>query len=224
MSLFGTVLVIAAGSRRREQLAEQFGRLAETRCLEARGAEEAQALAAQGVELAVVDVAGQWDQALRVCRALRAAASSNLPLLALLQPADAQTLDLRSSLDDFLVEPYSDAELSARLRALAWRRDRLDQEGIIKIGDLVIDPERYLVLVHGRAVDLTLKEYELLRFFATNRGRVVSRPEILSHVWGDEYLGGERTVDVHVRRLRAKLSEMADHLTTVHGIGYRLSP
>jgi len=221
VSPFGTILVVAGGSRRREQLAEQFGSLAQVCCLQARGPEEAQALAGQDVELAVVDVAGQWDEARRVCRALRAAGAA-LPLLAVLQPEDAQALDLRSGVDDFLVEPYTAEELSARLRALAWRRDRLDQEGVIKIGDLVIDPEKYLVLVHGRPVDLTLKEYELLRFFAANRGRVFSRPEILSRVWGGEYLGGERTVDVHVRRLRAKLTAMADRLVTVHGIGYRL--
>ncbi len=222
MSLFETVIIVAPSSKRRALLAECLAAAAQCRCLQARGAEEARTLAAQGADLAVIDVAGSWDEALRVCRALRDGSGDNeLPLLAVLQPADAIRIDLRATLDDFVVEPYPPEELSARLRALAWRRDRLDQEGIIKIGDLVIDQQNYLVLLHGQPIDLTLKEYQLLCFFAANRRRALPRHEILDSVWGGDYYGGERTVDVHVRRLRAKLPQIADRLITVHGIGYR---
>ena len=95
----------------------------------------------------------------------------------------------------------------------------------IEIGDLVIDATAYTVRLHGTVLDLTYKEFELLKYLALHRGKVLTREAILDDVWGEDYIGGSRTVDVHVRRLRAKLGTEHDHLIgTVRNVGYRLAP
>ena len=110
----------------------------------------------------------------------------------------------------------------ARLRLLAWRAGRATGPEVVEYGDLVINLETYQAAVGGRPLDLTYMEHELLKFFATHPGKVFTRETLLSRVWGYEYYGGARTVDVHVRRLRAKLGE--DHagwIQTVRSVGYR---
>ncbi len=125
--------------------------------------------------------------------------------------------------DDFLEMPYQRTSLDARLRRL-----RTDPDGApdrIRAGDIVVDPATYRASVAGRPLALTYMEYELLRYFAATPGRVHTREAILRNVWGYEYYGGIRTVDVHVRRLRAKLGqEHARAISTVRGVGYGLEP
>jgi DNA-binding response OmpR family regulator len=124
--------------------------------------------------------------------------------------------------DDFLWEPVRPQEMLLRLRLVLRRTRGHALSHVIRIGDLVIDQERYLVEVGGRRVDLTFKEYQLLRFLATNPGRVFTREALLSQVWGYDYFGGTRTVDVHIRRLRSKLED-SHHtfIETVWNVGYR---
>ena len=96
-------------------------------------------------------------------------------------------------------------------------------ESILEVGDIVIDTDAYTVRLHGQTLDLTYKEFELLKYLAANQGRVLTRQALLDAVWGEDYIGGSRTVDVHVRRLRAKLGGEHDHLIgTVRNVGYRL--
>ena len=115
------------------------------------------------------------------------------------------------------------AELSARLTALAWRDRDLHAESLLKLGPLVIDAARHEVLADNLSIDLTIKEYDLLLLLVSSRDKLLSRETILAEVWGRDYYGGERTVDVHVRRLRAKLGNLAPAIETVHGLGYRFS-
>ena len=126
--------------------------------------------------------------------------------------------------DDLIVCPWSRGELAVRARRLMERRAQipLDTPGVIRSGALVIDTNRYDVLVSGRTVLLTFKEYELLKLLASYPGRVFSRETLLEQVWGYEYFGGTRTVDVHVRRLRSKIED-ATHtfVDTVWNVGYR---
>ncbi len=126
-----------------------------------------------------------------------------------------------SGFDDFIVTPYDPAELYARIRALEWKRSEFSTEERLKMGGLVIDRAAHEVTVEGRRVTLTAKEFALLAFLAANRGRVYSRDVLLARVWGARYEGGARTVDIHVRRLRAKLGE-ALPLETLRGAGYKL--
>ena len=133
-------------------------------------------------------------------------------------------------LDDFTLLPADADELSARLKLLISRpqqegRGRSGGPGQIQLGDLWIDPTRYEVWVGQRQVALTFKEYELLRLLASEPGRVFTREVLLDRVWGYDYFGGTRTVDVHIRRLRSKVED-PEHtfIETVRNVGYRLRP
>ncbi len=144
-------------------------------------------------------------------------------VVALLTREQAMQADW-TGIDEFLTDPYDGEEMVSRLRLLLWRARKINSDQIIKAGDLVIDLMNYDVSVDGVPVTLTFKEYELLRFLATHRGRVFTREALLDHVWGYDYYGGTRTVDVHVRRLRAKLSPDSESLIeTVRNVGYRFA-
>lgn len=124
--------------------------------------------------------------------------------------------------EDFVVMPYSTPEVEARIKQALWEKQNLKSENTIKRGDLVIDLSSYKVSLAGKPIDLTFKEFELLRFLATNPGKVFSRESLLNQVWGYDYYGGDRTVDVHIRRLRSKIED-ATHsfIETVWNVGYR---
>ena len=127
--------------------------------------------------------------------------------------------------DDFLVLPAEPDEVVARVRLALWRRGHSDSQQVMRFGELLVDLERFEVRVAGRQVDLAFREFQLLRFLAENPGRAWSRDGLLMRVWGYDYFGGTRTVDVHVRRLRAKLGAPCDGwIETVHQIGYRFRP
>lgn len=123
---------------------------------------------------------------------------------------------------DFVLKPFDIDELLARIRRIASRADAAPSSDIISAGELTIDTARCEVTIGGALVELTFREYELLKFLASNRGRVFSREVLLDKVWGYDYFGGDRTVDVHVRRLRAKIEEFGQvYVETVRNIGYR---
>jgi DNA-binding response OmpR family regulator len=146
-----------------------------------------------------------------------------LLVLALLDPTQAVEADW-AGVDDFMLEPYTGEELVSRLQLLFWRAKGISNGDVVKIDDLLIDMRNYDVSVYGTPIELTFKEYELLKFLATHRGRVFTREALLDHVWGYDYYGGTRTVDVHIRRLRAKLSPSCDGLIeTVRNVGYRFT-
>jgi DNA-binding winged helix-turn-helix (wHTH) protein len=157
--------------------------------------------------------------------ALRAARKvpelSETPTVVTLPPRQITSFDPASGFDDFIVMPCVPAELYARIRALEWRRSEFATEERLKIGSLLVDRAAHEVSVEGRRVTLTAKEFALLAFLAANRGRVFSRETLLARVWGSRYEGGARTVDIHVRRLRAKVGD-ALPLETLRGAGYKL--
>ena len=125
--------------------------------------------------------------------------------------------------DEFLFPAAPAAEIRLRL-AMARRRSGAGDGSVIRIGALAIDMDTYVVTASGRSLDLTFKEFELLRFLAERPGRVFTRPALLREVWGYDFYGGTRTVDVHIRRLRAKLGPEHEHLIeTVRGVGYRVA-
>jgi DNA-binding response OmpR family regulator len=130
--------------------------------------------------------------------------------------------DLGLTIDDFFVWPGRPLEVQVRVRQALWRRVGLDPSHLIRSNDLVIDTANYKVYLGGDPVDLTYKEYELLRFLATNREKVFTREALLNRVWGYDYFGGARTVDVHIRRLRGKIETRSHtYIETVRNVGYR---
>lgn len=123
--------------------------------------------------------------------------------------------------DDFAVTPVNEEELRVRMSRLIWAQTGAEDGTVIRHGTLLIDLERYKVTVDGEVVDLTYKEYELLRFLASNPGKPFTREALLNQVWGYDYYGGSRTVDVHVRRIRSKIEQREQFIDTVRNVGYR---
>jgi phosphate regulon transcriptional regulator PhoB len=164
---------------------------------------------------------------LDVCRQLRQdPRTASVPIVMLTARGEEvdRILGLELGADDYIVKPFSPKEVVARVRAVLRRAGARDGAATIVSGRLVIDPDRHTVQVDAAAIELTPKEFDLLRALAEARGRVLSREFLLDRVWGYASAGEieSRTVDVHVRRLRMKLGDEGQRITTVKGVGYRL--
>jgi DNA-binding response OmpR family regulator len=173
---------------------------------------------------AIVDVTAlPLAEAMSCCKALRARTPPVAPIVLVLADFHLDDLDMREEFfDDFVLSPVEPRELAARLQHRMVRAGHARPETTVSHDGLTINLETYQATIDGRALDLTYMEYELLRFLAMNPRRVLTRSMLLSRVWGYEYYGGARTVDVHVRRLRAKLGEEnASLIQTVRSVGYR---
>jgi DNA-binding response OmpR family regulator len=173
---------------------------------------------------AIVCADNDGEGAFALCRALRKRDIPLQPLLLIVAVDQLSDLELREDLfDDFCVAPSHRGELEARLGHLFWRTGRGIRPELVEYGPLVLNLETYQAAIDAKPLDLTYMEYELLKFLATHPGKVFTRETLLSRVWGYEYYGGARTVDVHVRRLRAKLGEEhAGLIKTVRSVGYQL--
>jgi DNA-binding response OmpR family regulator len=173
---------------------------------------------------AIVDVtAVPLAEAMACCKSLRGRDPAVAPIVLVLADYHLDDLDMREEFfDDFVVAPVDARELAARLHHRLVRAGHARPSIIVEQDGLTINLETYQAAIAGRPLDLTYMEYELLRFLAMNPRRVLTRQMLLSRVWGYEYYGGARTVDVHVRRLRAKLGEEhAALIQTVRSVGYR---
>ncbi len=177
-------------------------------------------------DLVLLDVEVSEEDLGALCRALRdREAARRAPILAIVDEERVRSLDFSSGIDDFIVKPYSLCAVEARMRLMLWRDDRLVQTGIVKVGDILINLTRYEVRVRGVPIELTLKEYELLKHLVINRGRVFTRGDLLNQIWGYDYYGGMRTVDVHIRRVRSKLEVAGEsYIRTIRGVGYTFEP
>ncbi|HLF03765.1 MAG TPA: response regulator transcription factor, partial [Dehalococcoidia bacterium] len=167
------------------------------------------------LDLASLDAA-QARQAVEQCRKLK------LPVLAVVSREMADSYDPSLNPDDLVLCPLQRGELALRLKQAMYRVNGPAGSKVLKAGDLSVDLERYDVTIGGRKVSLTYKEFQLLVLLASNPGRVYTRETLLSQIWGYDYLGGTRTVDVHIRRLRAKVED-PDHsfVETIWNVGYR---
>jgi DNA-binding response OmpR family regulator len=171
-------------------------------------------------EAVLVDAAENPGQGHAVLRAL-AEAGASPPVVAIVERADLERFDWHEVADELVYPGAPEAELRVRL-AILRRRHGAGDASVIRLGSLALDTDTYRVTAAGRPLDLTFKEFELLRFLASRPGRVFTRPTLLREVWGYDFYGGTRTVDVHVRRLRAKLGPEHEHLVeTVRSVGYR---
>ena len=172
---------------------------------------------------AVVAADSDLESAWAFCRAMRKRDNPLEPVLMMITGAQLGELELRDELfDDFCLTPFHPRELSARLRHLLWRLGGTSSAELVEYGPLALNLETYQATIAGHPLDLTYMEYELLKFLSQHPGKVFTREILLSRVWGYEYYGGARTVDVHIRRLRAKLGEEhANLIQTVRSVGYR---
>jgi two-component system response regulator RegX3 len=163
-----------------------------------------------------------------VCREIRN--RSRVPII--MVTAKSSEIDtvvgLEVGADDYVTKPYRLRELVARMRAVLRRAPRLDEPDgtgeVLDVGDVVLDPERHEVRVRGREIALPLKEFELLELLLENAGRVLTRETLIDRVWGPHYVGDTKTLDVHIKRLRAKVEDDPTHpgrITTIRGLGYR---
>ncbi len=148
----------------------------------------------------------------------------NLPVIALVKDQALASINGHLDLvDDFILHPYDLRELNLRVERLLHRSAQVPAGEILRCGDLTMDMAKYEVFVAGRPILLTFKEYELLKFLVSNSGRVFTRETLLNKVWGYDYYGGDRTVDVHIKRLRSKIENSSRiSIETVRNIGYRL--
>ncbi|GGN97315.1 transcriptional regulatory protein GlnR [Actinoplanes lobatus] len=177
------------------------------------------------VAVVLVDACEQLNQARTTCRALSAAGLS-APLIALVREAGLAAVAVDWCVDDFVLTTAGPAEVAARLTMAVARQGSQTTTGTesIHIGGLSIDPHSYTAKLNGETLSLTYKEFELLKFLAQQPGRVFSRDQLLREVWGYDYFGGTRTVDVHVRRLRAKLGPRCERMIgTVRQVGYKFA-
>jgi DNA-binding response OmpR family regulator len=174
--------------------------------------------------LVVVDAGDEVERGHRCLRKLGDFAPlAEVPALIALTLPRLPSLDFSAGASDFILKPVVPAELYARLRQLDWESAAFGSDDLIKLEDLVIDVAGYEARLRGRKLQLTHQEFELLRFFAQNRGKVFTREQLLQKVWGYQYYGGSRTVDIHVRRVRAKLGAHAGGLIeTVRNVGYKM--
>ena len=172
---------------------------------------------------AIVDATSDPEGAWSFLRAMRKHADASTPVMLLIGGAQLAELEHRDDLfDDFCLTPFHPAELEARLRHLLAADVDVQRADLVEYAELTLNLETYQASIAGRPLDMTYMEYELLKFLAQNPGKVFTREILLSRVWGYEYYGGARTVDVHVRRLRAKLGEEhANLIQTVRSVGYR---
>ncbi len=175
------------------------------------------------LELVLVDLERCGTDHGRLCHVLkREQALKELPLVLLVTEEQLGRLDFGWGMDDYLTLPVSPRRLAERLNFLLWKLHRVAPKHGVVSGQLVIDFERYEVLVNGAPADLTYKEFELLKFLATHTGKPFSREALLDKVWGYDYYGGTRTVDVHVRRLRSKIETGGvTYIETIRNVGYK---
>jgi two-component system response regulator RegX3 len=182
-----------------------------------------------GADIVLLDLMLPGLPGTEVCRALRT--RSNVPII-MLTAKDAEidkVVGLELGADDYVTKPYSARELVARIRAVLRRRgdaaEPPPEGGVLEAGPVRMDVERHTVAVDGEPVALPLKEFDLLEYLLRNSGRVLTRGQLIDRVWGSDYVGDTKTLDVHVKRLRAKIEPdpaNPKYLLTVRGLGYKL--
>ena len=183
----------------------------------------------QGADLVLLDLMLPGLSGTEVCRALRARSSVPVIMLTAKDSEVDKVVGLELGADDYVTKPYSARELVARIRAVLRRHGEPDElvPATIEAGPVRMDVERHTVSVAGEAVPMPLKEFELLELLLRNAGRVLTRGQLIDRVWGADYVGDTKTLDVHVKRLRAKVEPdpaAPRHIVTVRGLGYKFEP
>jgi DNA-binding response OmpR family regulator len=185
-------------------------------------AEPASLITAPTCDLIFIDARYDLASSKSLCKILNTTGVT-VPLILILTEGGLTAVSADWGVDDVILEGAGPAEADARIRLAIGRQAQDKSSTKIQASGVVIDEASYSAKVHGKPLDLTFKEFELLRFLATHPSRVFTREQLLSEVWGYDYFGGTRTVDVHVRRLRAKLGDLESLIGTVRNVGYRFN-
>ncbi len=180
-----------------------------------------------GADLVLLDVMLPGLSGTEVCRELRARSAVPVIMLTARDSEVDKVVGLELGADDYVTKPFSHRELVARIRAVLRRHGKVAEEEVVALeaGPVRMDVDRHLVTVAGEPVQLPLKEFDLLELLLRNAGRVLTRAQLIDRVWGSDYVGDTKTLDVHVKRLRAKIEPdptQPQHLLTVRGLGYKL--
>jgi two-component system response regulator RegX3 len=180
-----------------------------------------------GADIVLLDVMLPGMSGTEVCKQLRARGAVPVIMLTARDSEIDKVVGLELGADDYITKPYSTRELIARIRAVLRRGSEADElsSPILEAGPVRMDIERHVVSVHGRQTSLPLKEFDLLEYLIRNAGRVLTRGQLIDRVWGSDYVGDTKTLDVHVKRLRAKIEPdpaAPRYLITVRGLGYKL--
>jgi two-component system response regulator RegX3 len=181
----------------------------------------------EGADLILLDLMLPGVSGLEVCKSIRA--KSNVPIIMVTAKNEEvdKVIGLELGADDYVTKPFSSRELVARIRAVLRRgtdNEVTSDYGILEVGPVRIDIDRHSVSVRGEAISLPLKEFDLLELLVRNSGRVLTRGQLIDRVWGNNYVGDTKTLDVHIKRLRAKIEKdpaEPAHLLTVRGLGYK---
>ncbi|KAB1643093.1 response regulator transcription factor [Gulosibacter chungangensis] len=181
----------------------------------------------EGADLILLDLMLPGIPGTEVCKRIRA--TSNVPII-MLTAKDSEVdiiVGLELGADDYVTKPYSTRELLARVRAVLRRAEQVEEEeddGIVEVNDIRMDVDRHTVVVRGELTQMPLKEFELLEFLMRNAGRVLTRGQLIDRVWGPDYYGDTKTLDVHIKRIRSRIELTPSSprlLMTVRGLGYR---
>lgn len=183
-----------------------------------------QAMTEEKPELILLDIMLPGEDGITVLKRLRAvSATANIPVIMATAKGSEfdKVIGLDTGADDYLVKPFGMMEMVARIKAV-MRRTAPKTDQVLTCGNIALDEVRHIVTVDGKQVVLTLKEYELLKLLMENAGQVFTRDILLSRIWGQDYLGETRTVDVHIGTLRTKLAKGGEKIETVRGVGYKM--
>ncbi|HZQ02753.1 MAG TPA: response regulator transcription factor [Gaiellaceae bacterium] len=172
------------------------------------------------IRMVVLDIGLPGIDGFDVCREIRSRSQVPILMLTARDEEPDRVVGLEVGADDYLTKPFSPRELTARMKAIFRRVEPQPTQGVLTLGDVVVNRETHDVTIAGQAVELTAKEFDLLSYFAANAGALLSRDHLLDRVWGVEYPGGTRTVDVHVAQLRRKLGR-PNLIRTLRGAGYK---
>ena len=176
----------------------------------------------QDIALVILDVMMPGKDGLQVCREIRQ--TSQIPVIMLTAKSDEQTelkgFDLGA--DEYISKPFSPRILVARVEAILRRTNQQSAETQLELGGILLDKAAHRVVIDGKEIDLSYKEFELLTYFMENQGIALSREKILNSVWNYDYFGDARTIDTHVKKLRSKMGEKGDLIKTIWGMGYKL--
>ena len=180
-----------------------------------------------GADLVLLDVMLPGMSGVDVCRELRSRSGVPIIMLTAKDSEIDKVVGLEMGADDYVTKPYSGRELLARIKAVLRRRGEAEvgESDELVVGRVAMDVERHVVTVGGKGVAMPLKEFELLEMLMRNEGRVLTRMQLIDRVWGSDYVGDTKTLDVHIKRLRAKIEPdpgSPQHILTVRGLGYKL--
>lgn len=181
-----------------------------------------------GADLILLDLMLPGLSGTEVCRQIRTKSSVPIIMLTAKDSEIDKVVGLELGADDYVTKPYSSRELIARIRAVLRRGELVDgsaEVGVLAVGPVRLDIDRHIITVNGLPISLPLKEFELLEFLMRNSGRVLTRMQLIDRVWGSDYVGDTKTLDVHIKRLRAKIEKdpaNPEFIQTVRGMGYKM--